>query len=146
MRDEDDRLPLPVPLTPHAQQFQVELVARHRVERAKRLVHEEQRRIEQQRAAQGGALLHAAGQLARELLAEVSEPYEPQQRIGAGPVLGALQARQLGGQQDVLDDAAPPEEHRRLEDHADGGNRPAHDAAVHADSPGGRRPQPGDDA
>jgi len=38
-------------LAPHTQQLQIHLVARHRVERAERLVHQEQRRVEQQRPA-----------------------------------------------------------------------------------------------
>ena len=60
MRDEHDRLPLIASLTPHAQELQVQLVTRHRVERAEGLVHQKQRRIQQQGAAERGALLHAA--------------------------------------------------------------------------------------
>ena len=59
-----------VALAPDAQQLERHVVARHGVERAERLVHQQQRRVEQQGAAQRGALLHAARQLARQLVAE----------------------------------------------------------------------------
>ena len=52
-------------LFPDAQELQIELVARHRVERAERLVHQQQLRIGHQGAAQRNALLHAAGKLVR---------------------------------------------------------------------------------
>ena len=41
-------------------QFQVHLFARHRVERAERLVHQQDRRIVHQRPADRRALLHPA--------------------------------------------------------------------------------------
>ena len=50
-------------LVPQPQQLLVEMVAHDLVERAERLVHQQQRRIERQRAGDRGALLHAAGQL-----------------------------------------------------------------------------------
>ena len=45
---------------PDAQQFEPHVVAGHGVERAERLVHQQQSGIEQQRPAKRGALLHAA--------------------------------------------------------------------------------------
>src|SRR2546427_7836781 len=48
------------------------------------LVHQEQRRIEEQRPAERGALLHAARQLAREPVGEVAEADEPQELERAG--------------------------------------------------------------
>ena len=68
--DEQDGL---APLVPDAQQLQAHLLARHGVQRAERLVHQEQARIGQQRPADGHALLHAARQLAR-VLASRSRP------------------------------------------------------------------------
>src|SRR5262245_1660955 len=65
VRDEQDGLALVVPLAPYAQQLQVHLVPGHRVERAEGLVHEEQWRIEEERPAQRGALLHPTRQLTR---------------------------------------------------------------------------------
>src|SRR6516225_1457017 len=44
---------------PQPLQLEIELVAGHGVERAERLVHEKERRVEQQRAADGDALAHA---------------------------------------------------------------------------------------
>ena len=46
-------------------QIDVELIAGQRVERAERLVHQQQPRIEQQRAAHRNALPHSARQRAR---------------------------------------------------------------------------------
>ena len=53
---------LPV-LRPQPQQLLVELVADDLVERAERLVHQQQLRLERERAGDRGALLHAAGEL-----------------------------------------------------------------------------------
>ena len=66
-------------LVPQPQQLLVEHVADDLVERAERLVHQQQIGIERQRARDRGALLHAARQLPRELLAEAGEvdEFEP---------------------------------------------------------------------
>ena len=72
-----------VALAPDAQKLERHVVARHGVERAERLVHQQQRRVEQQRAAERGALLHAARQLARQLVAEAFQPRHVQQLLGA---------------------------------------------------------------
>ena len=48
----------------------VHLLAGEGVERAERLVHQQHRRLVGRGAHQGGALLHAAGKLAREAAAE----------------------------------------------------------------------------
>ena len=74
-----------VALAPDAQQLERHLVARHRVERAERLVHQQERRIEQQRAAERGALLHAARQLARQLLGEPVQARHLEQLAGRAP-------------------------------------------------------------
>ena len=49
-----------IALAPDAQELQGHVIAGHRVERAERLVHQEQWRVEQEGAAERGALLHAA--------------------------------------------------------------------------------------
>ena len=54
-----------------------------RVERAERLVHQHDLGIVHQRAADRGALLHAAGELPGQLLLEALEPDQLQQRLGA---------------------------------------------------------------
>ena len=60
VRDEDDRAS---GLLPDPQQLHVQALARHLVERAERLVHQQQRGVERQRAGDRDALLHAAREL-----------------------------------------------------------------------------------
>ena len=64
---------------PDALQLEVHLLARHRVERAERLVHEEERRVVDEGAGDRGALLHAAGQLVRIGVLEPLEAHEHEQ-------------------------------------------------------------------
>ena len=64
-----------VELAPDAQQLERHVVACHGVERAERLVHQEQWRVEQQGAAQGGALLHATRQFARQMIPPFTESH-----------------------------------------------------------------------
>jgi hypothetical protein len=146
--DEEDRLPRAGDrgLAPHAQQLEVHLVARHGVQRAERLVHQEQRRIEQQRAAEGRALLHAAGELARALGGEVFEPDEAQQLRRALVIAPRVAPRQLRGEQDVLEHAAPVQQHRRLEHHPDLGDGAPDRMVRDLHAARGRRAQPGHDA
>ena len=63
--DEDDGL---AALAPDPQHFQVHLLARQRIQRAERLVHQDQLGIVDEGARDRGALLHAAGQLLRILV------------------------------------------------------------------------------
>ena len=70
MGDEDHGL---APLEPDALQLEVHLLARHRVERAERLVHQQHRRVVDERAHDRHALLHAAGELPRIAVLEAAE-------------------------------------------------------------------------
>ena len=63
---------------PQVQQLVLQALARHRVERAERLVHQHHLRVVGQHAGDGDALLHAAGKLVR---------------IGVGEVLQARPVR-----------------------------------------------------
>ena len=146
MRDEEHGLARGGGLAPHAQQLEIHLVARHRVERAERLVHQEQGRVQQQRAADRRPLLHAAGQLARQPIGEAVEADQAEQVLRTLAITPTLESGQLGRQQDVVAHGAPPQEDGRLEHHAHGGNRSRHHAAVHLDGAVGRPTQPGHDA
>jgi hypothetical protein len=53
-------------------------------------------------------------------------------------------AGQFGRQQDIVEDGAPLEQDRRLEDHADFGDGPRHMAAVHRHGAAGGGPEPRD--
>ena len=89
------------------------------VQGAERLVHQQQRGVEGQRAGDGDALLHAAGELVRVVVAEVREARQLQQllRRGRGPVAGG--AVDLEREADVAEDGAPGQEGRVLEHEAD---------------------------
>ena len=58
MSDEQDRLRA---LSPDAHQFDGKLLARQRIERSERFIHQQDIGIMHQRTANPGALLHAAG-------------------------------------------------------------------------------------
>ncbi len=60
-------------LAPDPQQFEIHLLARHGVERAERLVHQQEPRVLHERAHDRGALLHAAGKLERIALREFAQ-------------------------------------------------------------------------
>ena len=72
------RCVLPDPL-----QLEVHALARQRIERAERLVHQQDLRIARQRPADAGALLHAAGQLVGISVAEFAKPGHRKQPVDA---------------------------------------------------------------
>ena len=69
VRDEHDRRR---ELLPDREQLEVQALARHLVERAERLVHQQQRRLEGERARDRDALLHPARELPRVVVAEAA--------------------------------------------------------------------------
>ena len=102
-----------------------QLLAGERVERAERLVEHQQLRLVDQRAAERGALLHAAGQLPGIFVALAAEADRGQQVFGARDVFGAPAAHfaavrldDLERQQQVFQRGAPGQQGRRLERHA----------------------------
>ncbi len=116
MGDENDSL---AALRPDPLQVEVHLLARHRIERAERLVHQKDARVVDQRPADGGALLHATGEFHRILDAEVVETDHRKQLLHALAGLGLVQALHLDREHDVLLDRAPGQQHRALKHHAD---------------------------
>ena len=117
-------------LGPDPEQLEVEALARHLVERPERLVHQQQRRRERERAGDRDALLHAAGELPRVVASR--SPSARRARPSRRPCafrFAAVPLQQLERQGDVLRDRAPVVQHRRLED----------DPVV-AVEPGARRP------
>ena len=77
-------------LIPQPQQLLVEMIADDLVERAERLVHQQQLRIEGERARDRHALLHAAGQLPGKFPLEAGEL--DQREIALGAPIAALPA------------------------------------------------------
>src|SRR2546426_3057741 len=75
MRDEHHGLPV---LLPDAQKLPLQEAPGERVERAERLVHEDDRGLRGERARDRHPLLHPAGKLVDAALGEVLESYHPQ--------------------------------------------------------------------
>jgi hypothetical protein len=84
---EDDRDAGPLP---DAQHLGVHPLAGHLVQRAKRLVHQQQRRGEGERAGNRHALLHPAGQLVRVALGELGEAHQVEHLLRALCLAGAV--------------------------------------------------------
>ena len=98
--DEDDGLACS---RPDAQQLEVHRLARHRVERAEGLVHQQQRRVVHERAAMRDALLHAARELVRVLVLEALEADQPQSARARAWRTRAVAAQDLDRQQHVVE-------------------------------------------
>jgi len=123
---------------PQPLQLEIELVAGHGVERAERFVHEQQRRIEQQRAADGDALAHAAGELPRVAFGVAGKPDHGEQARGLVAPFGKGQPPDARGQENVAEHGEPVEQHVALEDDAHVARRVGHGAAGKHDAAGGR--------
>ena len=103
-------------MLPDREQFQVEALSGHLVERAERLVHEQQCGLEREGACDGDALLHAAGKLPGVVVAEMLELDELEHFFDTRLAARAVPAEELERERDVLADGPPLEEHRVLED------------------------------
>ena len=105
------------------------------VERGERLVHQQDLGLGGERAGDGDALAHAAGEFAG---IAVLEPGEPDQRdempARSSSARGLADAGDLQREGDVVDHGAPREGRFLLEHHADRGVRPAHGFAGHPDA------------
>ena len=104
-------------LLPDAQDLLVHALAGHLVERAERLVHQQDGRLEGERAGDGHALLHPARQLVRVVAGELAELDEVEHLLRPRRPACAVVAHQLQRQLDVVLDGPPVEQDRRLEDH-----------------------------
>ena len=130
-----------------AQHLVLQGAAGQRVERAERLVHEQQLRPDGERAGDADALLHAARQLRRLAVGRVAEAHEVEH---AARVLGHLGARpgavaRAHGEGDVAERGEPRQQRVRLEDHGAVERRAGDLAPVHDDGAGIGRFQPGED-
>ena len=115
VRDDDQRLPLGVEVKEQA----ADLVAGGGVDRAGRLVGQQQRRPVDQRPGDRDALPLAARQPGRVGVAPVRDPQRVQQLLGALPRVAGLGPGELGGQQHVVERRHVVEQVEELEDHAD---------------------------
>ena len=83
-----------------------------------------------ERAADGGALLHASRQLRRIVVTEGAQPSELQQTVCPLGAFGTRQAQHLDRQHYVVEYGAPLEEDRALENHPHVRQRCTHDPAA----------------
>nr|BFF22215.1 hypothetical protein GCM10025732_01800 [Glycomyces mayteni] len=117
----------------------VEALAGDLVEGAEGLVEEEQLGLDGERAGDGGAHAHAAGELGGAVLREVRQA-DPFDRVeGGGAALGLGDAGEFGGELDVAGDGAPGQERGLLEDVAEA-------AGADLDRAGGGGLEPGREA
>ncbi len=103
---------------PDAEQLALEVLPRHLVECAERLVHQEQLGAAGQGAGDGDALLHAAGELPGEPAGDVAEADEVQHGLGLPPALRPGHAADLEREFDIAPDGAPVQQAGLLEDEA----------------------------
>ena len=129
---------------PDAHQLEAELLAGHGIERGKRLVHQQHRGVVDERTAEGDALLHAAGELARKALLEAGKADELDQLHGAPARARLVETENLGRQQHVVEHGAPGEQHRLLEHDADIAGRAGERRAVEQELAAARSQQRAD--
>src|SRR5258708_31962136 len=136
MRDKDDsHLGAP----PHRVQLLLHLLARQGVERAERLVHQQDLGVSHERANYGEALLHAARELIGVTVTEIPEANETKVMFYLLSPLAAEPAHHRT-EAGVLHDAHPGEERWLLEDDAAVGARAGDRFASQRHAPP-RRPQ-----
>ena len=120
---------------PDLEELRLHVLARLRVERGKRLVHQQHHRIRRQRPRQVDPLLHAAGELGRVVPLEAAEPDQLDEVVGAlahgCPVEPLVHLHAVAH---VAGDGPPREEAGVLEH-----DRPVHAGAVHASAVDGHR-------
>ena len=90
-----------------------------RIERAERLVEQQDLRLAHERARDRGALAHAARQLVRVGVGERGHADQLEQSARAVAALGTGDAGQLERKRDVVDGRAPRQQARLLENEAD---------------------------
>ncbi len=101
------------------EQLVLEAVADQRVERRERLVHQQDVGVGGERAGEADPLLHAAGELVRELVGPGVE-IDHRQLLGDDRSRSALaHAAQLQAEADVLGHGAPGQQRELLEHHGD---------------------------
>ena len=105
--------------TPDAQQLITHPGAGDLIERTEGLVHEQERGVEDERAGDGHALLHPAGELVRMRRGELAEFDQREDLLGAAEPVGARALVELEGQLDVVRHGAPGQQRGLLEDKTD---------------------------
>ena len=104
MGDKQDGLRL---VGPDAHDLERHLLAGQRVKGAEGFVHQQDVGVVDQGAADGGALLHAAGKLARVLALEPAQPHHSQQVTGLPGTVRLLAVHHFEREQHVVEDRRP---------------------------------------
>ena len=132
-------------LQPKILQHDPKLLAREGIERAERLVEQQQFRLMDQRAAERRALLHAAGQLPGVMIGEAVEPDDREQFARLLPIKTTLAtetgwhaARRSQAAGERCRGRAPRQHDRILERHADDAERRRDFAVRDDDAAAGR--------
>jgi hypothetical protein len=139
--DVDRRLAL---VGPAVQQLGLQDQPHLRVERAERLVHQEDGGVGEERAAERGPLAHAAGKFMRIIAGEGFQPRALQPPSGRPPALGGRNPLGLEAVRDVVEDRHPGEQAVVLEHHC-AARRTFRSRPLEADRPRGGGLDPGDE-
>ncbi len=132
-------------IAPQSQQPFLHLQLGLRIERAERLVQQDDVGVEQQRAQQRRALAHAAGERVRIEIFEAREPVALQQRQRALARRAQRHTLDLHAEDDVVEHGAPRQQQILLQHVADAADRAGGVDAVDQHAAAGRLQQSGDD-
>ena len=121
---------------PERDQLILQIHPRQRIEERKRLVEQQEPRLEREGPRDAGALLHPRRQLARVAPALPAEPHRRQ--IGLDVAIGRGR-NPVASELDVVAHRHPWQERRRLKDHAAIGARAVDLTPADDDTPGARR-------
>src|SRR5437899_2922812 len=116
MGDEEDGLP---GRPPELEKLVLHQIACLHIESAEGLVHQEDRRVDDERLRELRALAHAAGELMWKVIGERCEPDAGKPRIHAVGDLTVAEPAETEREADVLTDRAPGEQSVSLEQEAD---------------------------
>src|SRR5258708_118648 len=112
MSDKDHGLLVGIP---DAHELEPEFLARHGIESREGLVHQQDRRVVNERAADRDPLLHAARQFTRETPLEPGKADKVEEVHGTRTRRRLVKPADLSRQQDIVEHAAPLQQHRLLE-------------------------------
>ena len=143
MRDEHDG---EAAARPDRQQLALQLLAGERIERAERLVHQQDAGIVGKHARNGDALLHAAGELVGIAAGGALKADESHEFVRDLVDLPPRQPALARAEADVLAHGEPGEQRVILEHHAAIAARTGDAPPIHQDLAGGRLLEPRDDA
>src|SRR5580704_11852403 len=107
MSDEHDRLAVSFP---YSQQFVLHDLARLRVKRAKRLIHQQDARPNAQRAGNSDALLHASRELTGKVVFKLRQSHESHRISRSLAAFRGCGADELAAKLDVFDGSFPRQE------------------------------------